>query len=77
MRETFHPLVGAWFTDRFAKPTEPQIEAWPLVREGRDVLVSAPTGSGKTLAAFLICLDDLVARAADGRLPDATLVVYV
>ncbi|HEY1975266.1 MAG TPA: DEAD/DEAH box helicase [Candidatus Baltobacteraceae bacterium] len=77
MRETFHPLVGAWFAERFSKPTEPQIEAWPLIREGRDVLVSAPTGSGKTLAAFLICLDDLVTRAADGLLPDATLVVYV
>jgi ATP-dependent Lhr-like helicase len=77
MRESFHPLVGAWFADRFAKPTEPQTAAWPLIREGSDVLVSAPTGSGKTLAAFLICLDDLVTRAADQRLPDATLVVYV
>src|SRR6185312_4821541 len=77
MRESFHPLVGAWFADRFSKPTEPQVGAWPLIREGRDVLVSAPTGSGKTLAAFLICLDDLVSRAAGGSLPDATLVVYV
>ncbi|HKE35942.1 MAG TPA: DEAD/DEAH box helicase, partial [Candidatus Baltobacteraceae bacterium] len=53
------------------------IAAWPIVRDGHDVLVSAPTGSGKTLAAFLICLDDLVTRAAEGRLPDETLVVYV
>jgi ATP-dependent Lhr-like helicase len=75
--EPFHPLVGAWFAARFSQPTEPQVRAWPLIRAGHDVLVSAPTGSGKTLAAFLICLDDLVARAAQDRLADETLVVYV
>jgi ATP-dependent helicase Lhr and Lhr-like helicase len=77
VRESFHPLVGDWFATRFTKPTEPQVQAWPIVRAGHDVLVSAPTGSGKTLAAFLICLDDLIARAAEGRLRDETLVVYV
>ncbi|MBV8434161.1 MAG: DEAD/DEAH box helicase, partial [Candidatus Eremiobacteraeota bacterium] len=77
MRDAFHPLVGEWFAARFTNPTEPQVAAWPLIRSGSDVLVSAPTGSGKTLAAFLICLDDLVTRAAEGRLPDETLVVYV
>jgi ATP-dependent helicase Lhr and Lhr-like helicase len=77
VRESFHPLVGDWFAARFTKPTEPQVAAWPLIRAGHDVLVSAPTGSGKTLAAFLICLDDLIARAAEGGLPDQTLVVYV
>jgi ATP-dependent Lhr-like helicase len=77
VRESFHPLVGQWFAERFSRATEPQTQAWPLIRAGQDVLVSAPTGSGKTLAAFLICLDDLVNKAADGRLPDQTLVVYV
>ncbi len=77
MRESFHPLVAEWFADRFSAPTEPQTQAWPLIRAGHDVLVSAPTGSGKTLAAFLICLDDLIARAAVGQLADETLVVYV
>ncbi|HEY5425538.1 MAG TPA: DEAD/DEAH box helicase, partial [Candidatus Tumulicola sp.] len=77
MVETFHPLVGRWFAERFGSPTEPQIQGWPLIRAGGDTLISAPTGSGKTLAAFLICLDGLVRRAADGELPDETLVVYV
>jgi ATP-dependent Lhr-like helicase len=75
--DSFHPLVRDWFAARFPKPTEPQTQAWPLIRAGDDVLVSAPTGSGKTLAAFLICLDDLIARAATGRLPEETVVVYV
>ena len=74
---SFDPLVAEWFTDRFGSATEPQIQGWPLIREGRDVLISAPTGSGKTLAAFLICIDSLVRRARLGPLPDQTEVVYV
>ena len=77
MLSDFHPLVGAWFSDRYGDPTEPQLAGWPLIRAGRDVLISAPTGSGKTLAAFTQCLDDLVRRAEAGALPDRTLVVYV
>jgi ATP-dependent Lhr-like helicase len=73
----FHALVGDWFTSRYGEPTEPQVQGWPLIRAGRDVLISAPTGSGKTLAAFTLCLDELIRRATEGDLPDETLVVYV
>ncbi len=73
----FHPLVATWFAARYGEPTEPQVRGWPLIRAGRDVLISAPTGSGKTLAAFSLCLDGLVRRAAEGPLPERTLVVYV
>ena len=74
----FHPLTRAWFGSAFTGPTEPQLQAWPQIRAGHDVLIAAPTGSGKTLAAFLICLDDLIARAAaPGGLPDHVEVVYV
>ncbi len=76
MEELF-PLVGAWFSARYGEPTEPQVQGWPLIRAGRDVLISAPTGSGKTLAAFTTALDGLVRRAAAGPLPDETLIVYV
>ncbi|MGA8534801.1 MAG: DEAD/DEAH box helicase [Candidatus Tumulicola sp.] len=77
MLKAFHPLVSAWFAERFGQPTEPQLQGWPLIRAGGDTLLCAPTGSGKTLAAFLTCLDGLVRRAADGKLPEETLVVYV
>ena len=74
----FHPLTAEWFGRRFDAATEPQLGAWPEIRAGRDVLISAPTGSGKTLAAFLICLDRLVARGVEaGTLDDHTEVVYV
>lgn len=77
MLDGFDPLVGEWFSARVGEPTQPQALGWPLIRDGGDVLVSAPTGSGKTLAAFTLCLDDLVRRAQRGDLPDETLVVYV
>ncbi len=75
--QDFHPLIAEWFRGRFARPTACQLEAWPRIRAGRDVLVSAPTGSGKTLAAFLICLDRLVTASVDGPLDDRIDVVYV
>src|SRR5579872_7176202 len=77
MLRDLHPLVSDWFTARYGEPTEPQVRGWPLIRAGKDVLISAPTGSGKTLAAFTICLDGLVRRALEDDLPDQTLVVYV
>ncbi len=64
----FHPLIAKWFTRRFSGATEPQRQAWPPIRAGRHVLISAPTGLGKTLAAFLICLDGLVRAFLDGAL---------
>src|ERR1700685_4766154 len=75
--QDFDPLVDEWFHTRFGAPTEPQIQGWPEIRAGRDVLISAPTGSGKTLAAFLICLDRLVRAARAGALGNETEVVYV
>jgi ATP-dependent helicase Lhr and Lhr-like helicase len=77
MTGSFQPLVSDWFAERYGPPTEPQIEGWPLIRAGRDVLIAAPTGSGKTLAAFTTALDGLIGRAAQGPLPDETLVLYV
>src|SRR5947209_3976463 len=73
----FDPLVAEWFATRLGSPTEPQIQGWPLIREARDVLISAPTGSGKTLAAFLVCIDTLIRRARLGPLPEQTEMVYV
>ena len=76
--ETFHPIIRAWFAQRFGAPTDAQAQGWPAIASGRHTLIAAPTGSGKTLAAFLTGLDMLVKQAMeDGGLPDATQVVYV
>jgi ATP-dependent Lhr-like helicase len=73
----FHPAVADWFADSFAAPTPAQAEAWPEIKAGRHTLIAAPTGSGKTLAAFLAAIDELVRQGLDGRLTDATQVVYI
>src|SRR5580658_8463392 len=73
----FHPAVAAWFKGRFAAPTAAQAEAWPAIKDGRNVLIAAPTGSGKTLAAFLAAIDSLVRQGVARQLTDATQVVYV
>jgi ATP-dependent Lhr-like helicase len=70
----FHPAVRAWFESRLGEPSAPQRDGWPLIRDGRNVVIAAPTGSGKTLAGFLSALDELF-REKD--LPDETQVVYV
>jgi ATP-dependent helicase Lhr and Lhr-like helicase len=75
--EAFHPLVAGWFRDRFGAPTTAQLQGWPRIGAGEDVLIAAPTGSGKTLAAFLACLDDLVRRGYEAPLPDHTAILYV
>ena len=55
----FSAPVAKWFGERHSTATEPQIEAWPLIKRGENVLIHSPTGSGKTLAAFLWALNTL------------------
>ena len=70
----FHPLIRAWFTDRFGMPTDIQARSWPRIAAGEHLLVTAPTGSGKTLTAFLWAIDAFVTGASR---PGATRVLYV
>jgi ATP-dependent Lhr-like helicase len=72
-----HPAVAAWFLRQFDAPTAAQAQAWPAIQAGEHVLVAAPTGSGKTLAAFLAAIDSLVRQGLEGRLEEATQIVYV
>jgi ATP-dependent helicase Lhr and Lhr-like helicase len=71
----FHPTIRAWFAEKFGEPTPPQRAGWPLIRQGKHVLIAAPTGSGKTLAAFLSAIDSLVQRGQ--TITDETHVLYV
>ena len=86
---SFSPRVREWFETAFAAPTPAQVQAWPAIAAGKNVLLSAPTGSGKTLAAFLWALDRLSVerpaeagvadgrRGASGGAGERTRVVYV
>ncbi|HWD51352.1 MAG TPA: DEAD/DEAH box helicase [Acidimicrobiales bacterium] len=74
----FHPAVALWFERQFpAGPSEPQVEGWPRIRSGADVLIAAPTGSGKTLTGFLVAIDALYRAHAAGEAVDGARVVYV
>ncbi|MFL6551544.1 MAG: DEAD/DEAH box helicase [Povalibacter sp.] len=73
----FHPAVSDWFEKTFAGPTPAQLDAWPAIQSGKNVLIAAPTGSGKTLAAFLAVIDELAREGSQSGLPDETRVVYV
>jgi ATP-dependent Lhr-like helicase len=71
---SFLPSVRAWFREKVGAPTDVQTRAWPLIAQGRNVLLTAPTGSGKTLTAFLWALDRFLSGAWE---TGATRVVYV
>ncbi|HTL47193.1 MAG TPA: DEAD/DEAH box helicase [Verrucomicrobiae bacterium] len=75
--DSFHPALRTWFESRLGSPTPAQTQAWPAIRQGKHVLISAPTGSGKTLAAFYAVINDLVVQSRGAPLPDRTFVVYV
>src|SRR5688500_5135625 len=73
--DPFHPAVRTWFKDRLGEPTAPQLDGWPLIREGRRALFAAPPASGKPRAAFLSAIDSLLRQGAGLR--DETQVLYV
>ena len=66
--EFLAPSVRGFLAETgITEPTPPQVQAWPLIGRGEDVLVVAPTGSGKTEAALLPLLSRLVTEGhSDG-----------
>ena len=68
----FHPVVETWFERRFGAPTPAQLQAWPLIAGGRDVLVTAPTGSALLLLGLFVGLGAV--GFLDGRLALQRLV---
>ncbi len=71
------PYVAEWFKEKFGSFTEPQRQALPLIKKGKNVLISSPTGTGKTLAAFLAILDELFHLSERKKLEDKIYAVYV
>ncbi len=72
--DLFHPVFKDWFVREMGHPTEIQALSWPLIAEGKHILMSAPTGSGKTLSAFLWALQRL---ATNRYLIGTTRVLYI
>lgn len=75
--QLFEAKTQEWFKDKLGEPTPVQKEAWPLIADGKHVLVSAPTGTGKTLSAFLVFIDRLGKRVKEGTLKQELQLIYV
>lgn len=75
--DIFHPVISEWFTNNIGNPSAPQVQAWPAVQRGENVLVIAPTGAGKTLSAFMECINFLFVQGVSGELEDGVQVLYV
>ncbi|HAV19411.1 MAG TPA: DEAD/DEAH box helicase, partial [Firmicutes bacterium] len=55
------PILRSLEEEGYTEPTEIQIQAIPLLLEGKDLLGSAQTGTGKTAAFAVPTLQRLVA----------------
>ncbi|MCL1913447.1 MAG: DEAD/DEAH box helicase [Eubacteriaceae bacterium] len=75
--ELFSRPTADWFSSSFESPTKVQSEAWPAIKSGKDVLVSAPTGTGKTLTAFLVFIDELKNRSGQHPRTSSVSLIYV
>lgn len=73
----FHSLVKEWFLNHVGVPSLPQVEGWPQIQSGKNVLISAPTGAGKTLAAFLESINRLLEMGLRDELPQGVYILYV
>jgi len=73
----FHPVISAWFIQKFGQSTVVQEKAWRTIARGEHTLIASPTGSGKTLAALLPCLEQIIRAKRDGQPSKGVQVIYV
>jgi len=69
--------IRDWFEKKYKNPTPPQLYSFKLVRERKNLLITAPTGSGKTFSAFMSILSDLMDMAENGTLEEKIYCVYI
>ncbi len=74
---SLNPFIRKWFEGRYKELTPPQRYSFKLIKEGRNMLITAPTGSGKTFSAFTGILSDLMDMSVAGTLEDKIYCVYV
>ena len=73
----FRPYVREWFIRNFENLTPPQKFAIPLIKKGKNVLITSPTGTGKTLSCFSAIIDDLFKLAEKRKLKNGVYCIYI
>jgi ATP-dependent Lhr-like helicase len=71
------PYVKEWFKRNFKELTLPQKFSIPLIKKGKNVLITSPTGSGKTLSMFASILDELFRLGEKGKLEEKVYCIYI
>ena len=75
--DSLNIFIRKWFTSRYKELTPPQRYSFRHIKEGRNLLITAPTGSGKTFSAFTAILSDLMDMALQSRLEEKIYCVYI
>ncbi len=75
--ESLNPFVRKWFVGKYKEPTPPQRYSFRLIKEKRNLLITAPTGSGKTFSAFMAILSDLMNMAIENKLEEKIYCIYI
>lgn len=75
--ESLNPFVRKWFAAKYKEPTPPQRYSFKLIKEGKNLLITAPTGSGKTFSAFMAVMSDLMNLAISDKLDEKIYCIYI
>ncbi len=75
--ESLNVFIRKWFESRYSDLTPPQRYSFRLIKDSRNILITAPTGSGKTFSAFTAILSDLMNLSMAGKLESKVYCIYV
>ncbi len=70
-------FIRKWFESKYKTLTPPQRYSFKLIKEEKNILITAPTGSGKTFSAFTGILSDLMDLSVANKLEDKIYCIYV
>ncbi len=75
--DSLNLFIRKWFVSRYKEPSPPQRYSFKLIKEKKNILVTAPTGSGKTFSAFMAVLSDLMNMSLANQLEEKVYCIYV
>ena len=65
--DSLNIFIRKWFEGKYREPTPPQRYSFKLIREGRNLLITAPTGSGQDLVGVHLHNKQAVRISAPGE----------